>query len=384
MMHEQEKKILFWSPMLSHVGTLKATIEMAESFYKYENYKVFILNIFGEFNEYKNSHNFFIINISNIKKFIPKIFRTGFSSKIIIYFFIILLIPIIIFKIKKINPQYFIVSLMGYLALLLKLVFFNKIFIINSIQGYPKLNFLRKLLWKFFYNKSNLIITMTNKTKEELVKKINIEDSKIIKIDNPIISRSIRIISKESFDNFEKIIFTKKVFCSVGRLTKQKNYLELLVGLKKYFDDYDKNFNLIIIGEGETREQLNNYIKKNNIKNFFLLGFKKNPFKYIARSNLYISSSLWEEPGHTLIEAGYLNVPIVTTDCPNGPKEIIIDGFNGFKYQQGNINDFLLKINKVNSLERSELYKILVNMKKTTKDFTKFRFINKLKNYVNF
>jgi glycosyltransferase involved in cell wall biosynthesis len=273
---------------------------------------------------------------------------------------------------------------MGYLALLLKLVFFNKIFIINSIQGYPKLNFLRKFLWKFFYNKSNLIITMTNKTKEELVKKINIEDSKIIKIDNPILSRSIKIISNENFDDFEKIIFTKKVFCSVGRLTKQKNYLELLVGLKKYFDDYDKNFNLIIIGEGETREQLNNYIKKNNIKNFFLLGFKKNPFKYIARSNLYISSSLWEEPGHTLIEAGYLNVPIVTTDCPNGPKEIIIDGFNGFKYQQGNINDFLLKINKVNSLERSELYKILVNMKKTTKNFTKFRFINKLKNYVNF
>ena len=72
-MNKQEKKILFWSPMLSHVGTLRATIEMAESFNKYENYKVFILNIFGEFNEYKNSNNFFIVNITNIIKFIPKI-----------------------------------------------------------------------------------------------------------------------------------------------------------------------------------------------------------------------------------------------------------------------------------------------------------------------
>jgi glycosyltransferase involved in cell wall biosynthesis len=383
-MNKQEKKILFWSPMLSHVGTLRATIEMAESFNKYENYKVFILNIFGEFNEYKNSNNFFIVNITNIIKFIPKIFKTGFASKFIIYFIIILLIPVICFKIKKINPDYFIASLMGYLAILLKLIFFKKIFIINSIQGYPKLNLFRKLLWKFFYNKSDLVITMTNNTKEELIKKINIDGSKIIRIDNPIISRKIKLLSKDSFDEYEKKIFKKKVFCSVGRLTKQKNYMELLVYIKKYFDDCDKNFNFIIIGDGEMREELDNYIKKHNIKNFFLLGFKKNPFKYIARSSLYISSSLWEEPGHTLIEAGYLNIPILTTDCPNGPKEIIIDGFNGFKYQQGNISDFVLKINHINLLERSELTKIIINMKKTTKNFTQFRFIKKIKNYISF
>jgi hypothetical protein len=46
-MNKQEKKILFWSPMLSHVGTLKATIEMAKSFNKYEDCRVYILNIFG-------------------------------------------------------------------------------------------------------------------------------------------------------------------------------------------------------------------------------------------------------------------------------------------------------------------------------------------------
>jgi glycosyltransferase involved in cell wall biosynthesis len=383
-MNKQEKKILFWSPMLSHVGTLKATIEMAKSFNKYEDCRVYILNIFGEFNEYKNSNNFFIINITNIKKFIPIIFRTGLVSKYIIYFLTILLIPVIIFKIKKINPDYFIANLMGYLAIALKLIFLKKIFMINSIQGYPKFNIVRELLWKFFYNKSDLIITMTNSTKNDLIKKINISNSKIIKIDNPIISRNIKILSEESFDEHEKMIFKKKVFCSVGRLTKQKNYMELLVGLKKYFDDYDKNFNLIIIGDGEMKEELNNYIRKHNIRNFFLLGFKRNPFKYIARSSLYISSSLWEEPGHALIEAGYLNIPIITTDCPNGPKELIFDGINGFKYQQGNIGDFILKVNQVNLLERRHLFKIIINMKKTTKSFTQLRFTKNLKNYINF
>jgi len=384
MINKQEKKILFWSPMLSHVGTLRATIEMAESFYKYGNYKVFILNIFGEFNEYKNSNNFIIVSITNLKKFIPKIFKTGLVSKFIIYFFIILLIPVISYKIKKINPNYLIASLIGYLAIFLKLIFFKKIFIVNSIQGYPKFNFFRKLLWKFFYNKSDLVVTMTNITKEELIKKININQLKIVKIDNPIISRKIKILSKDSLDEYEKSIFKKKVFCSVGRLTKQKNYMELLFGMKEYFDHYDKNFNLIIIGDGEMKEELDNYIKKHNIKNFFLLGFKKNPFKYIVRSSLYISSSLWEEPGHTLIEAGYLNIPIITTDCPNGPKEIIVDGFNGFKYQQGDIANFMFKINYVNLLEKSELFKIIINMKRTTKNFTQFRFNKNLKNHINF
>ena len=160
--------------------------------------------------------------------------------------------------------------------------------------------------------------------------------------------------------------------------------MELLLGMKEYFDHYDKNFNLIIIGDGEMKEELDNYIKKHNIKNFFLLGFKKNPFKYIVRSSLYISSSLWEEPGHTLIEAGYLNIPIITTDCPNGPKEIIVDGFNGFKYQQGDIANFMFKINYVNLLEKSELFKIIINMKRTTKNFTQFRFNKNLKNHINF
>ena len=113
-----------------------------------------------------------------------------------------------------------------------------------------------------------------------------------------------------------------------------------------------------------------------------MLGFKKNPYKYLSKSSLYISSSLWEEPGHTLIEAGYLNVPILTSDCPNGPREMIIHNKNGFKYKMKNIEDLEYKLTEISKLSNKELFKVKLNMKKTISSFTEYQFSKKIKNYL--
>ena len=93
---------------------------------------------------------------------------------------------------------------------------------------------------------------------------------------------------------------------------------------------------MIVLGDGEKKGELIEYIKRNKINNFYLLGYQNNPFKFLSKSKLYICSSLWEDPGHTLIEAGYLNIPILTSNCPNGPNEIIQNDYNGMKYELGN------------------------------------------------
>ena len=157
------------------------------------------------------------------------------------------------------------------------------------------------------------------------------------------------------------------------------NLIFHVVCFKKYSDFYDDNFNLIVIGEGEMKKDLENFIIKNNIKNFFLLGYKNNPYKYMVRSSLYVCTSLWEEPGHTLIEAGYLNLPILTSNCPNGPDEIIKENYNGFKYKLGDIDDMVKNINKINLLKNYELLKIKNNMKKTISSYTKFQFSKSIK-----
>jgi glycosyltransferase involved in cell wall biosynthesis len=118
------------------------------------------------------------------------------------------------------------------------------------------------------------------------------------------------------------------------------------------------------------------------LNNFYLLGFKKNPYKYLYRSNLYISTSSWEEPGHTLIESGYLNVPVLTSNCPNGPDEIIIDGYNGLKYELGNISDFLNKLKIFNNLETQSRKILAINLKKIVKNYTQFRFFKNISNLI--
>jgi len=106
---------------------------------------------------------------------------------------------------------------------------------------------------------------------------------------------------------------------------------------KKY-----KNLNLIILGDGEEKKQLEEKINKLNLqKKVFLIGYKNNIFPYLLNSKIFVLSSLWEDPGFVLIEAGISNVPVMSSNCPNGPIEIIENNRNGFLYKTNSKEDFL-------------------------------------------
>ena len=370
-----KKKVFFWSPMLSHVGTFQAVISMSEALDEFNDYQVFLINVFGEFDEYENP-NIQKINLLRIKKYIP---NRGNFSKLFYYSITFALIPILYYWVKKKKPDIIIANLVGYIPNILKI--FTNIKVINSIQGFPRFNLLRKIIWKTFYSNSDHFITMSNLTKEMLIKNFNFQKEKISKIDNPIISKKIITFSKDKIENEDQFIFKKDVFCSIGRLTVQKNYIELIKGFNMFLKKTKKDINLIIIGDGEKKSELTNYIQENNISNCYLLGFKANPFRYLRKSKLFISTSLWEEPGHTLIEAGYLNVPIISSCCPNGPKEFIKDNVNSYKYELGSFKNLAEKLEKFCMEDEKKIFNIKVNFKKKiVKEFTKFRFSKKFKN----
>ena len=222
---------------------------------------------------------------------------------------------------------------------------------------------------------------MSSLTKEMLIKNFDFQKEKITKIDNPIISKKIITYSKDEIENEDQLIFKKDVFCSIGRLTRQKNFIELIKGFNMFLKKTKKDINLIIIGDGEKKRELTKYIEENNISNCYLLGFKANPFKYLRKSKLFISTSLWEEPGHTLIEAGFLNVPIISSCCPNGPKEFIKDNINSYKYELGSSKNLAEKLEKFCMEDEKKILNVKVNFKKKiVKEFTKFRFSKKFKN----
>lgn len=367
--------ILFWSPFLGNIGTKNAVVNSAEIISKKSKYKVFLVNTFGELNDVKIKI-LNIINLFNIYKFVPK---TGILSKIIIYFLSTILFPLLLYKIKKNKINIIISNLVSFIPLIAK-IFLDNIKIIISVQGYPKLNFLRRIMWNILYKKSDVIITMTNNTKMIIKKNTNLKN--IIHINNPIINKKIKFLSKKKISHIDKEIYKKPVVIGIGRLTRQKNFLDLI----KYFNEANKilnyKYNLIILGDGEQKDLLNKYIKKNDIKHIFLLGYRKNPYNLLAKSKLLISSSLWEDPGHAIIEAAYLKIPIITSDCPSGPREIFKNNLNCLTFNYKMQKKLKSKIIEYDIIKQNIKVKLIKNAYNSVKKFNYKKYYDEISKFI--
>ena len=169
----------------------------------------------------------------------------------------------------------------------------------------------------------------------------------------------------------------------MGRLTKQKNFLFLLKCFQLIIKKNPK-INLFILGEGEEFHRLKNFIKKNNLeKNIFLEGYKKNIYDYLLDSKAFILSSLWEDPGFVLIEAAYSNTTIISSDCNNGPKEILNNGKNGFIFNSNDKKNFLEVFNNFQLSSQREIYEKKLNAKKMSRKFTLFNHYLEIQKILN-
>jgi len=268
---------------------------------------------------------------------------------------------------RKNKPDIFILHLVTSLPLLLNYFFNFESKIILRISGLPRLNIFRKLFWKIVLKKVDTITTPTNATKMFLKKVLNKDEIYLLR--DPI------IFVKE-INNKQKIFKNDKlennIYVSIGRLTKQKNFLFLLKCFKKIVDK-NKNTQLYILGNGEDYYMLEDYIKKNNLeKNIFLEGYKKNIYQYLYNAKAFILSSLWEDPGFVLIEASYSNTTIISSDCENGPKEILNENKNGFLFKSNNCKSFLDVFDNFQKLDSKEIEIKKINAKKMSKNFSLF------------
>ncbi len=184
-----------------------------------------------------------------------------------------------------------------------------------------------KWFMKWLYPKADRIIAVSGGIKEDLVRHFGIRQDVISIIHNPIDIREIQRLSIEDVDH-SWFLAPVPIILAVGRLTKQKGYPYLL----RAFSEVRKSLDcrLLIIGEGEDREMLVRMVNEMGLNNEVeLLGFQPNPFKYMARSSLLVLSSLYEGFGNVIVEAMALGLPVISTDCPSGPSEIIDGGKNG-------------------------------------------------------
>ena len=381
-------KIFYWSPFISKVATVLSVVKSAESILKYskkkEEINVALIDAIGEWKNYENKINPKIeiikLNEINFLKYLPK---GGFIKSRISYLFIFIFN---FFKLRNLlnkkKPEYLIVHLMTSLPIFLSIMLKNKTNIILRLSGLPKLNIIRHLFWKLFSKKIYKVTCPTVATYKYLLQKDIFDKNKLSVLRDPAII--LNEYSKKKFDRIEQSQFYKKKFIiGIGRLTKQKNFAFLILAFEKILKKYP-DYILLILGDGEQKMKLIELINRLKIQDkVFLLGFQNNVYKYLLKADCFILSSLWEDPGFVLLEAGLSNTCVISSNCMNGPQEILSSGKNGFLFENNNLNDLLRKFDEFKKQDMSELNTKKKYLKKEIKKFTQFAHFNSLKKIIN-
>ncbi len=214
----------------------------------------------------------------------------------------------------------------------------------------------------------NKIICVSEGLREE-VHNLGFPMEIIDKINNPVDIATVRKSIKPRPDKEMSDIKqnTETILLSAGRLVTAKNYTLLLEAFKLVRKTV--NAKLIIIGDGPLKNNLLIKAKDLGIAGHVAFpGWQSNPFNWIAHADLFILSSSWEAFGNVIIEALACNIPVISTDCPVGPREIITHGVNGFLADPEDKNDLAKKI--IHLLSDRRLYESLRrNGRKRADDF---------------
>ena len=267
----------------------------------------------------------------------PKKFWWRFDSRYPKYF--ICLLYLISFLCLNRHSLIFPFQANGYASLIAKL--FRKKIIVrsnSSSEGWSKSKF-KKIIYRLILSLPDQVIVNSYQFKKELDKKFKINS---LVIYNPLNSEEIKKQSKAKL-NFSFFKNKDLKIINIGRFVDQKDQLTYLKSLSLIKDKI--KFKAVLMGQGVYKKKFEDYVIQNNLTSKIkILSFKKNPFKYISASDLFILSSKFEGLPNVLLEAQCLGKYIISTNCPTGPKEILMNGKLGDLIKVGDYKKLASKI----------------------------------------
>ncbi len=186
-----------------------------------------------------------------------------------------------------------------------------------------------------FLPMADAIVAVSQGVADDVTYTTGIPTDKVRVIYNPVVTPELFVKASEPLDHPWFAPGEPPVVLGVGRLTAQKDFATLIRGfalLRK-----QRLARLIILGEGEERPKLEALVQELGIEDDVSLpGFVENPFNYMKQASVFALSSRWEGLPTVLIEAMALGTPVVSTDCPSGPQEILEGGKWGMLVPPGN------------------------------------------------
>lgn len=348
---KNKKTILFTIPNLDSLGAQRVLLTLLKFISFGEEYQIKLL---------------VISNTGNFKNDIPKHIEVISAEKYIMGVPKFRVIELLIYgfyrAISDINPLIVIslVPFTNFASFLPKLIFKLKYKLIVSEHAHVSAaiadkenmgNYFQKLYLKSFkwvYNSKlvDKIIVIAQESKDDLELNHNIDAKKMYLINNPVDINLVRekaeLIPEDSW--FNSLISAENfIIINSGRLVYQKRQDILIKAFAKLYKKYN-NIRLVILGGGD-KTLLTNLIEELDLnKVVTLAGFQSNPWSFIARSNLFVLSSCWEGLPCVIAETMALNIPIVSTNCPSGPQEMLDYGKLGLLAKVDNVDSIAEKI----------------------------------------
>ena len=246
----------------------------------------------------------------------------------------------------------------------------NKEKIIWLHLSYEKLKIRKKIDKKLSaYNK--IIVIADDMEKELLDARKDLKN--ICKIDNFIDYQEIdKKLNEELKIDFD---FNQKYFLTVCRLNEEQKDLKTLI---EAFSLYKGDEKLVIAGDGPDRKMLEDLCIEKNLKDkVIFLGMINNPFIFMKNSQAFILSSKVEGFGLVLVEALYCGAKVISSDCPTGPSQILLNGEAGELFEVSNIDELLNKLEIIHNKEYNK-----AKIEETLKRYTRENFINNFRKVI--
>ncbi len=201
-----------------------------------------------------------------------------------------------------------------------------------------------RVLIPWLYKKADSIITVNEGIRQELIHQYKVASRKIFTIPNFYNRSEIKLLSLEKREAWLDELYTNKIIVTSGRLAVEKG-IKGLISVLKMLKATERNITLVVIGDGPQHEELVQHARHEGLQmgdqnpqnppsDIVFLGSQKNVFKYLRGADLYLMNSSSEGFPNGLVEAMICGVPVVSSNCPYGPQEILAPDINNAEWNQ--------------------------------------------------
>ncbi len=196
---------------------------------------------------------------------------------------------------------------------------------------------LKMLAIRAMYPRADLVIAVSQGVAQDLAANFGVPPSKILAIHNPIDIEGVSSLAREPLDDpwFGEDEADPSLV-AVGKLQRAKGYPDLLAAFRRVRAVVPAR--LVILGEGPDRPALEALVDSYGLRDSVrFVGFDTNPYRWLGRAAAFVHAAHWEGFPNVIVEAMACGAPVITTDCPSGPAEILTDGVNGFLVPVGDV-----------------------------------------------